>query len=283
MNEQQLHDELTAIVMQLTKVIPALNQLSEKTSQQIDDKLHDSLTSLDNKLRQIDIASDSLRSAVSTNKNLIITAEQEALQQLQTGVEMLIKTDVSSEYQEQIYQVIQQIKPLVYNAVNEELKRLGNIQTVAIEHHNEEMTELNSTIKNDLKDVIKSVSDVVTKVNKVSEELQSKADDELKKLSSVSTAHTDTLTDIKNSTDKTARKMETTLKKMDRQSMFIAQSPTTMTSIFVAIISLAFIFALTHKFSMWLSFLVSLAIILLLIAGVFGVMYYIDKVQKEEQ
>lgn len=283
MSEQQkLYDDLKNIVTHLNRVIPALQKLTDTTAESVNEKVSESVSRVDSKLKELMLATVSLEETTSENISYIRTVKEQAVEELIKGVKTLINTDVSSEYQEQIAEVIERLEPLIYQAINEEIKRLGNIQQVSIKSKNEQLTELKETVKTDINEVIGELSTAIDSIDKLSKKIKTNADVELSKLNEVSTAHKDVLKDVNKDTYDTAQSMKKTLNTIDKHAMFLAQSPVSMTSIFVTIMSTSFLGALIYKFDLWFNFIYSLGIILLIIGVFWGVMYGIEKIQEKQ-
>lgn len=283
MNEQQkIYDELKNIVINLNKVIPALQNLSSTTADSFNETLSESVRHIDLRLKNLMQATVKLEDTTKENVLFIQSAERQAVNHVKNGVEKLITTNVSFEYQRQITEVLNELKPLIYQAINDEIERLGTIQRISIQSQNEKITELNEAVESDISKVIKKLSDSIDLISKLADKIKTNADAELSKLNEVSTAHIATLQSINNGTSNTAQSMIKTLRTIDRHAMFVAQSPITLSAILSAILSTGVALAIIYRYDLWLPFFVSCLAILAVMFGFWCVMYYIDKAQKKE-
>lgn len=282
MNEQQkIYDELKNIVINLNKVIPALQNLSSTTADSFNETLSESVRHIDLRLKNLMQATVKLEDTTKENVLFIQSAERQAVNHVKNGVEKLITTNVSFEYQEQIAEVIERLEPLIYKAINEEIKRLGNIQQVSIESKNTQLTELKETVKTDINEVIGELSTAINSINELSKKIKVNAEEELNKLNELSTAHTDTLTSIEEETDSTLEHIYYSLQNIKELAISIQRTPVFYIVSAFAFLNFSFLIALAYKFQIILMTLAVMGINFGIILIIFAVFAYIKEGKKK--
>ena len=246
MSDQQLHDDIEKIVIALKKVLPVLQNLGDKASDNIDKKLDNSIHKIDDKIGDLDRAVHRLKERVNSNNLFFIEAENEALTLLQQGVKELTQTDVKREYSAQIAQVVAKIEPFIESKINDDIERLVEHKKLSISDHNDQVKVINDKLENSMTAIEKKVSDSIDKLNAASANIETISTTELEKLKTITIAHSRALQSVENATDATASQMLNTLTKVKRNAVFMSQSPATMSAITAAFISLCLVASIVY-------------------------------------
>ncbi|MGP9712155.1 hypothetical protein [Psychrobacter sp. AOP29-E1-7] len=280
MSDQQLHDDIEKIVTALKQVLPVLQNLGDKASDNIDKKLDESVDKIDDKIDDLDRAVHRLKERVNSNNLFFFEAENKALTLLKKGVKELTQTDVKREYSAQIAQVVAELEPLIRSKINDDIERLVEHKKLAISDHNDQVQAINEKLENSMTAIEKKVSDSIDKLNAASANIETISTSEIEKLNTITIAHSRALKSVENATDATANQMLGTLTSVKRSAVFMSQSPATMSAITAAFFSLCLVASIVYINKLWLPMLVSAFILLVLIGAIWGFVAWLDTKQE---
>lgn len=276
MSDQQLHDDIEKIVTALKNVIPVLQNLGDTASDTIDKRLDDSLDHVDVKINNLNQVITKLNEGADANQRFIVSAERLALNHLKQGVELLVQTDVNSEYSRQISQVIAKLEPLVESKINNAIDELVEHKKLSISNHNDRVNEINDNLETNMNKIHNTLLDTIDKMNKASAAASTKFDEDLVELKQVAEAHTIALQGVKNSTAVTAQNMRTTLTSIKRSAVFMSQSPATMTALTAGFIALCLMLSIVYVYDLWLPMFISAIALGVLLGAIWGFIAWLD-------
>lgn len=276
MSDQQLHDDIEKIVIALKQVLPVLINLGDKASDNIDKKLDKSINKIDGKIDDLDGAVHRLKERVRLNNLFFMEAENKALTLLKDGVKELTQTDLKREYSAQIAQVITNIEPFIESKINDEIERLIEHKKLSISNHNEQVKEINDKLESNMTTIHTALLESIDKLNTASADANTRYDEDLSKLKQVAVMHNSALQSVKNSTDVTAKDMKTTLKSIKRNSVFMSQSPATMTAMTAGFLSLCLIASIVYVYDLLSQMFISAAVLCVLLGAVWVFIAWLD-------
>lgn len=276
MSDQKLHDDIEKIVTALKAVIPVLQNLGDTASDQIDKKLDNSLDNIDDKILDLSNAVTQLNEGVEINKRFLMKSEDIALNHLKKGVELLIETDVETEYSKQIARVVRNIEPFIESKIKDEIEQLVEHKKLSISNHNEQVESINSNLESNMATIHETLLESIEKLNEASANANTRLDVDLEQLKKLAAAHSNALQTVRNSTDVTAQNMKTTLTSIKRSAVFMSQSPATMTALTAGFLALCLMFSIVYVYSLWLPMLISGVILAVLLGAVWGFIAWID-------
>ncbi|WP_413191405.1 hypothetical protein [Psychrobacter sp. AT9] len=276
MSDQQLHDDIEKIVIALKQVLPVLINLGDKASDNIDKKLDKSINKIDGKIDDLDGAVHRLKERVRLNNLFFMEAENKALKLLKEGVKELTQTDLKREYSAQIAQVITNIEPFIESKINDEIEKLIEHKKLSISNHNEQVKEINDKLESNMTTIHTALLESIDKLNTASADANTRYDEDLSKLKQVAVMHNSALQSVKNSTDVTAKDMKTTLTSIKRNSVFMSQSPATMTAMTAGFLSLCLIASIVYVYDLWSQMFISAAILCVLLGAVWVFIAWLD-------
>lgn len=278
----KLHDDITNIVTSLQGVIPALQNLTQLADESVNNRLDETLNKIDKKVSYLDETISKLNQATGKSSHHLIMADEQALSHLKQGVELLVNTNVKDEYRRQIQSVIDEIAPLISEKVDREIEVITSREVLSIEHHNEQIQQINDSVKSDMQNAITAVAESIERLNQLVKTIDYRADNQLEELNTLSMGHTETLKDIQRATGANIAKMDKNLESIKSHAVFMAQSPTALTAITAGILNLGFLFALVYTYKLWLAFFVSLIVIGVVAGAIWGLVYWIGTLQTDD-
>lgn len=276
MSDQQLHDDIEKIVTALKNVIPVLQNLGDTASDTIDKRLDGSLDNVDVKINNLNHVITKLNEGAEANQRFIVSAERQALNYLKQGVELLIKTDVNSEYSHQISQVIAKLEPLVESKINNAIDDLVEYKKLSISGHNNQVNKINDKLESNMAMIHETLLDTIDKMSKASTAASTKFDEDLDEIKQVAEAHTIALQGVKNSTTVTAKNMQTTLTSIKRSAVFMSQSPATMTALTAGFLSLCLLASIVYINKLWIPMFISAIVLGSILAMIWGFVAWLD-------
>lgn len=276
MSNQELHDDIENIVTALKGIIPVLQSLGDDASNQIDRKINSSIKDIDEKISDLNSAVHRLKSTVQSNNLFFIEAENKALVQLKEGVKNLITTEVKREYSAQIAQVVANIEPLVASKINTEIEKLVEHKTLSISDHNKQVESINFNLKGNMTTIHKTLLESIEKLNTASTDANTRLDNELEKLKNLTKSHQQALQTVQSSTNTTATNMQKSLKDIERNSIFMSQSPATMTAVTAGFLALCLMLSIVYVYDLWLPVVISAIALSVLLGCVWGFIAWLD-------
>ncbi|MBF4490827.1 hypothetical protein IOD06_13100 [Psychrobacter sp. N25K4-3-2] len=250
--------------------------MGDKASDNIDKKLDKSINKIDGKIDDLDGAVHRLKERVRLNNLFFMEAENKALKLLKEGVKELTQTDLKREYSAQIAQVITNIEPFIESKINDEIEKLIEHKKLSISNHNEQVKEINDKLESNMTTIHTALLESIDKLNTASADANTRYDEDLSKLKQVAVMHNSALQSVKNSTDVTAKDMKTTLTSIKRNSVFMSQSPATMTAMTAGFLSLCLIASIVYVYDLWSQMFISAAILCVLLGAVWVFIAWLD-------
>lgn len=257
MSDQQLHDDIENMVTALNAVIPELQKLGDAANDNIDTKLDSSLRKVDVKVRDLNKIIDDLQDGAEANRRYMGNAQRDALHHLQQGVELLIQTEVNSEYSNQIARIIADLEPLVASKLDREIEKLVEHKKLVISDHNEQVVRINTQLESNMTIIHTTLLESIGKLNTASADAHTRVDKGLEDINDVIDAHQDSLQAIQDLTTSTATNMQKNLQKIERSAVFMSQSPATMTALTAGFLSLCLMLSIVYRYDLWLPMVVS--------------------------
>lgn len=276
MSDQQLHDDIENMVTALNAVIPELQKLGDAASDNIDKKLDNSLRKVDIKVRDLNKIIGDLKDGAEASGRYMGNAQRDALNHLQQGVELLIKTEVNSEYSTQIARVIADLEPLVASKLDREIEKLVEHKKLAISDHNDQVVRINTQLESNMTIIHTTLLDNIGKLNTASTNANTRVDKGLDEINDVIDAHQDSLQAIQDLTTIAAINMQKSLQKIERNAVFMSQSPATMTALTAGFLSLCLMLSIVYRYDLWLPMLVSAIGLVAVLGCVWGLMVWLD-------
>ena len=269
MSDQKLHDDIENMVTALNAVIPELQKLGDAANDNIDTKLDSSLRKVDVKVRDLNKIIGDLQDGAEASCRYMGNAQRDALHHLQQGVELLIQTEVNSEYSNQIARVIADLEPLVASKLDREIEKLVEHKKLVISDHNDQVVRINTQLESNMTIIHTTLLDNIGKLNTASTNANTRVDKGLEDINDVIDAHQDSLQAIQDLTTITATNMQKDLQKIASNAVFMSQSPATMTALTAGFLTLCLMLSIVYRYDLWLPMVVS-AIGLIVFLGVFG-------------
>lgn len=276
MSDQQLHDNIENMVTAINQVIPELQKLGDVASDNIDKKLDNSLRKVDIKVRDLNKIIDDLKDGAEASGRYMGNAQRDALHHLQQGVELLIKTEVNSEYRTQIARIIADLEPLVASKLDSELEKLVEHKKLVISNHNDQVVRINTQLESNMTIIHTTLLESIGKLNTVSADAHTRVDKGLDEINDVIDAHQDSLQTIQDSTAIAATNMQKSLQKIARNSVFMSQSPATMTALTAGFLSLCLMLSIVYRYDLWLPMVVSAIGLIIFLGVIWGLMAWMD-------
>ena len=276
MNDQDLHDEIENLVTTLRSVIPVLQGLGDAAGDKIDNRLGDSLDKVDFKVKDLNKVIDDLQQGAEASGRYMGNAQRVALHHLQQGVELLIKTEVNSEYSTQIARVIAALAPLVASKLDSEIDKLVEHKKLSISDHNDQVASINTKLESNMTTIHSTLLESIGKLNTASAAAHTRLDKGLEKIKEVTEKHQGALQTVESSTSVTAINMQKDLQKIARNSVFMSQSPATMTALTAGFLSLCVMLSIVYRLDLWIPMLVSASVLGALLGGVWGFIAWMD-------
>lgn len=276
MSDQKLHDDIENMVTAINQVIPELQKLGDAASDNIDKKLDNSLRKVDIKVRDLNKIIDDLKDGAEANRRYMGNAQRDALHHLQQGVELLIKTEVNSEYRNQIARIIADLEPLIASKLDSELEKLVEHKKLVISDHNEQVVRINTQLESNMTIIQTTLLENIGKLNTASSDAHTRVDKGLDEINDAIDAHQDSLQTIQDSTAIAATNMQKSLQKIARNSVFMSQSPATMTALTAGFLSLCLMLSIVYRYDLWLPMVVSAIGLIVFLGVIWGLMVWLD-------
>lgn len=276
MSDQQLHDDIENMVTALNAVIPELQKLGDAASDNIDKKLDNSLRKVDVKVRDLNKIIEALKDGAEANRRYMGNAQRDALHHLQQGVELLIQTEVNSEYRNQITRIIADLEPLVASKLDSELEKLVEHKKLAISDHNDQVDIINTQLESNMTIIQTTLLESIGKLNTASADAHTRVDTGLDEINDAIDAHQDSLQAIQDLTTIAATNMQKSLQKIERNAVFMSQSPATMTALTAGFLSLCLMISIVYRYDLWLPMVVSAIGLIVFLGVIWGLMAWID-------
>lgn len=278
MSDQKLHDDIENMVTAINQVIPELQKLGDAASDNIDKKLDNSLRKVDIKVRDLNKIIDDLKDGAEASGRYMGNAQRDALHHLQQGVELLIQTEVNSEYRNQIARIIADLEPLVASKLDSELDKLVEHKKLSITDHSKQVDRINTELESNMTIIHTTLLDNIGKLNTASTDAHTRVDKGLEEINDVIDAYQDSLQTIQDSTTIAATNMQKSLQKIERNSVLMSQSPATMTALTAGFLSLCLMLLLSivYRYDLWLPMVVSAIGLVAVLGCVWGLMAWMD-------
>lgn len=276
MSDQKLYDDIENMVTALNAVIPELQKLGDAANDNIDTKLDNSLRKVDIKVRDLNKIIEDLKDGAEASSRYMGNAQRDALHHLQQGVELLIKTEVNSEYCNQITRIIADLEPLIASKLDSAIDKLVEHKKLSISDHNDQVDIINTQLESNMTIIQTTLLESIGKLNTASTNANTRLDKDLEDINDAIDAHQDSLQTIQDSTTIAATNMQKSLQKIERNSVFMSQSPATMTALTAGFLSLCLMLSIVYRYDLWLPMVVSAIGLIVFLGVIWGFVAWID-------